>query len=131
MEQVERILTAIFEAVQPTAVVVGKGAGTAALVIVLAWYSVEHLFGLFPPLRRAGPDVKKALAMVVGQGCVLAVHGLNIVDYGAGPRGWWTAALFGFLGGALAPWLHGVMKDRFPDSTYPAPPAQPAGPGGS
>lgn len=124
MDNLEMILKAIVEAATPTLTLIGKGTATSLLVIVLSWFSVEHILGLLPRLRRASPELKRALAIMAGQAAVLAAHGTNVIDYGPGPRGWWAAAFFSFLGGAFAPWLHGMLKRRFPEATNSA-----AGPG--
>lgn len=122
MEGIDNIIKAALDAAFPVLTLIGKVTAIGAMTIVLSWFSVEHLFGMVPKLRKASPDVKRGLAILVGQGAVFTLHAAGTVDFGNGPQGWYMAGLSGLFGGGFAPWLHDKLKERFPDRTNSAPP---------
>lgn len=130
MDGIQSVINAALAEAMPVLTLIGKITAVGAATIVLAWFSVEHLFSLIPRLRTASPDVKRALAIVVGQAAVFTLHTAGAVNFGDGPQGWYMAGLSGLFGGGFAPWLHDKLKARFPDAVNSGPPAAPAAPGG-
>jgi hypothetical protein len=101
--------------------VLGKGTLSAGLVTALSWFSTEWILPtlFFWAQDRLTEPVKRGVAFLAGWVMVMVAHGADIVNYGAGPKGWLAAGFFGFLGGGLAPALHGFIQQRFPTVTNP------------
>ena len=113
----------IWTAAVATAKLLAQGTITAGVVAALSWFTVEWilpvavLFG-FGRDRQTEP-VKRGMAFLFGQFMVLLAHGASVVDFGPGRQGWLAAWFFSFVGGGLAPALHGYIQQRFPTVTNP------------
>jgi hypothetical protein len=92
----------------PAALNILKGLGSAVIVAAVAWTAIRLAL---QPIRN--PGLKWGISIVFCVGMIAAAHGIDVINYGTGPQGWWRAMFFGVLGGFLAPALHDQVIKRW------------------
>ena len=84
-----------------------KWLASSVLVTAFAWGIVE--WALF----RLPDEARRIAALLLGQAMLGLAHYGDLVSFGKGPQGWALAALFGLMGGALAPAFHDRVMKRY------------------
>ena len=126
----DSIIQAITNAAIPVLTVLVKGIVAAIVVGGMAQLSVERLIAPFAASDKtpawltplSSEAAKRTLMMVGSQAAVVAAHWSDVWTFGAGPKGWGAAVLFGFLGGGLTPWFINQVSGRATASAIPASP---------